>query len=98
MITLMDDPLRILRAFRFALTKNFLMDEKLQAAISQRAAWDKMKLVVSQDRIRDELTKCFHHDTVTTLGMIYVIEEEVPGVVADVLFTNGMWLQPTNKK
>jgi tRNA nucleotidyltransferase/poly(A) polymerase len=98
MVTLMEDPLRILRAFRFSLTKNFLMDDKLQAAISQREAWDKMKLVVSQDRIRDELTKCFHHDTVTTLGMLFVIEEEVPGVVADVLFANGMWLQPTNKK
>lgn len=98
MITLMDDPLRILRAFRFALTKNLLMDDKLQAAISQRAAWDKMKQVVSPDRIRTELTKCFHHDTVTTLGMLFVIEEEVPGVVADVLFASGMWLKPTHEK
>lgn len=97
MITLMDDPLRILRAFRFALTKNFLMDEKLQAAISKREAWDKMKLVVSQERIREELTKCFKHDTISTLGMLFVIEEQVPGVVADILLTSGLWLKPTTE-
>ena len=97
MVTLMDDPLRILRAFRFSLTKNFLMDEKLQAAISQREAWDKMKLVVSQERIREELTKCFKHDTISTLGMLFVIEEQIPGVVADILLANGLWLKPTTE-
>lgn len=97
MITMMDDPLRVLRAFRFALTKNFLMDEKLQEAISKKEVWDKMKAVVSTERIREELTKCFKHDTVTTLGMLFVIEENVPGVVADVLFASGLWLKPTTE-
>ena len=49
-------------------------------------------------RIREELIKCFKADTMTSLQMLFVLEEIHPGIVKDVLFQDGMWLKPTFEK
>ena len=98
MITFLEDPLRVLRAFRFSITKDFQMREDIQKAIGSTSVWIKMKEVVSSQRIREELTKCFHADTMTSLQMLFVLEEIQPGVVKDILFQDGMWLKPTFEK
>ena len=54
-----------------------------------------MKEVVSAQRIREELHKCFKADTMTSLQMLFVLEEIHPGIIKDVLFQDGMWLKPT---
>ncbi len=53
-ITFSDDPLRIMRAFRFAAQLNFDIEAKTFEAISENA--QRLK-VVSQERISDELNK-----------------------------------------
>ncbi len=54
MVTFDDDPLRIMRAYRFAAQLNFDVDEKINlAAYSLR---DRLK-IVSQERITDEFMK-----------------------------------------
>jgi len=97
-LTFMDDPLRILRAFRFSITKGFVMCEDIQRAIAEPLLWVKMKEVVSAQRIREELTKCFHADTMTSLQMLFVLEDVHPGMIEEVLFQDGMWLKPTFEK
>lgn len=98
MITFLEDPLRVLRAFRFSITKDFQMREDIQHAIGSTTVWMKMKEVVSSQRIREELHKCFKADTMTSLQMLFVLEEIQPGIVKDVLFQDGMWLKPTFEK
>ena len=51
--------------------------------------------VISGERIREELTKCFKADTMTSLQMLFVLETVQPGVVEKILFQDGMWLKPT---
>ena len=53
-ITFSDDPLRMMRAIRFATQLNFTIEEKTVAAILQNA--DRIK-IVSGERIADELNK-----------------------------------------
>jgi tRNA nucleotidyltransferase/poly(A) polymerase len=98
MLTFHDDPLRVLRAFRFSITKGFVMCDDIQLAISRSEVWAKMKQVVSSERIREELIKCFKHNTMASLQMLFVIEDVCPGVLEMVLFKDGMWLKPTFEK
>ena len=53
-ITFSDDPLRMMRAIRFATQLNFTIDKKIFAAIGENAARIK---IVSGERIADELNK-----------------------------------------
>ncbi len=53
-ITFSDDPLRMMRAIRFATQLNFLIEEKAFTAIQQNA--ERIK-IVSGERIADELNK-----------------------------------------
>ncbi len=94
-ITLMDDPLRFLRALRFSITKGFAIhDDILQAVIENTEIFNKLKLVVSAERIRDEVFKMFHHDTVKTLFLFSELEKQIPGIT-ELIFSKGLWLKPT---
>jgi tRNA nucleotidyltransferase (CCA-adding enzyme) len=93
MVTLMDDPLRLLRALRFSITRGFRISDPLWDAMLQPGILDKMKDIVSQDRMRDEVTKMMKHDTVKSLKLL----SSIPGLL-DIVFSNGMWLMPTTKK
>jgi poly(A) polymerase len=53
-ITFSDDPLRMMRAIRFATQLNFYIEEKTLAAISRNK--ERIK-IISQERITDELNK-----------------------------------------
>ena len=54
---------------------------------------DKLQKVVSQERIREEVTKMMKHDTIRSLRII----DTVPGLM-EVIFKDGMWLMPTMKQ
>lgn len=89
-----DDPLRILRAFRFAITKNFNFSDDINHAITMFDA-SKME-VVSEERIREELHKMFKHDTLATLAYIMWLKDQNFELFY-AIFNNNIWLMPTTK-
>ena len=94
-ITMMDDPLRVLRALRFSITKNFTISlEIFDAILNQPQILDKLEKVVSAERIREEVFKMMKHDTVKTLELFRTMEEITPGFTA-MVFGRGLWLKPT---
>lgn len=91
--TLDDDPLRILRGIRFAITKNFRFSDDLIDAVFNYEYESKMS-VVSEERIREELTKCFRYDTHRTLFALCNVYKPL----GDYIFTHtNLWLKPTNE-
>lgn len=94
--TLTEDPLRILRALRFAVVYDFGFDTALNAAILDPAILERLFTLVSLERIREELFKMFKHSTSKSLAMLFRIEKTVPGIV-DRLFEK-LWLKPTTEK
>ncbi len=97
-LTMMDDPLRILRALRFCVTKEFTIDVKILNAICDNEIQHKLFNVVSSDRIREELTKMFKHSTIATLYLLNKINTLVPGFVDKLFEHTRIWLKPTSEK
>lgn len=94
-ITMMDDPLRILRALRFCITKGFILDESIIEAMKQPEILEKLRVTVSQERIREELFKMMKHDTPKSLRLITSVEHDhIPGFL-DLIFERGLWFKPT---
>ncbi len=94
--TLLDDPLRLLRALRFSITKEFIICDELLNAMSDEKILDKLFNVVSADRIREELYKMFRYSTSKTIHLLTEIDAKIPNFIGR-LFSNGLWLNPTNK-
>ena len=93
MVTLADDPLRAIRAVRFAITLKFFFSNELSKALMNPDLPELTK-VVSTDRIREELQKCFKFSTWDTLRMFDVLPEPL---VKEWLTREGLWLMPTTK-
>lgn len=90
-ITFADDPLRLLRAIRFSITKGFSIGDQISKIIFDFDYNNKFK-VVSEERIREELYKCFKHNTLLTLEKL-----EFYTKLRDYVFTRTkLWLNPTN--
>ena len=85
-----DDPLRILRAIRFCITKGFHMDSYMEGVIRDYDYANKME-VVSMERIREELFKCFKHDTIITLTHL----NQYPSLRNYIFGGKELWLKPT---
>jgi poly(A) polymerase len=96
-VTLMDDPLRIMRALRFSITKGFTIDNSIWVAIHRKRnpqILEKLEKVVSAERIREEVFKMLKHDTLKTLELFREVEDTLPGFTA-LVFSRGLWLKPT---
>lgn len=91
-VTFDDDPLRIIRGVRFAVTKGFDFSDEVHSAIENYDYYTKMK-VVSEDRIREELLKCFKYDTHATLMWLFLV-----GLDEYIFNETSIWLKPTNEK
>lgn len=92
-VTFNDDPLRILRAIRFSVTKNMHIPISMGSAILNYDYYGKMS-VVSEERIREELYKALKHDTIGTLEKLEFFKP-----LRDYIFTKTkLWLKPTNEK
>lgn len=96
-ITMLDDPLRLLRAFRFSITKGFTISPRVWETCLMDSVVDKLEQVVSGERIREEVFKMFKHDTIKTLDLIGEINCVNPRIV-EIMFGKGMWLKPTFEK
>lgn len=89
-VTFNDDPLRILRAIRFSITKGFEIPKEMWHEIYHYDYTNKM-YVVSDERIREELFKCFKHDTLETLERL----RQFPHLSDYIFRDNKLWLKPT---
>ena len=89
-VTFDDDPLRILRAIRFSITKGFKMSAKMALVIQYYNYLERMP-VVSTERIREEMFKCFKHDTYETIQML----NEFPTLKYYIFKNTSLWLKPT---
>lgn len=94
-ISFRHDPLRILRAIRFAITKDFDISEEIWNAIKSFDL-DLLK-VVSVDRRREELNKMFQHDTIRTLRYLERLQCWNPKMYRWI-FSEGLKLEATNKE
>jgi tRNA nucleotidyltransferase/poly(A) polymerase len=97
MDTLMDDPLRLLRALRFTVTKDFTMHIDVWEAMKQPNILAKLTQTVSSERIREEVLKMMAVDTPRTIRLLLDVDNEVPGFL-EVVFKEGLWLKPTFEK
>jgi len=88
--TFNDDPLRICRCLRFSITKGFTIPNEMKKVI-QDYDYDEKMVVVSDERIRDELFKCFKFDTNKTIILLNEFSK-----LRDYIFINSrLWLKPT---
>ena len=95
-VTLLDDPLRLIRALRFSITKNFKIDDELWDAMFTPGLLDKLESVVSTERIQGEITKMMKHDTVASLRLFNRIDQIEPRLL-EIMFGGELWLTPTMK-
>jgi len=95
-VTMMDDPLRLLRAFRFSITKGFTISPRIWETCLMDGIVEKLDKVVSQERIRDEVFKMMKHDTLKTLELFERIRIVNPDILK-IMFGKGIWLKPTNE-
>jgi tRNA nucleotidyltransferase/poly(A) polymerase len=85
-----DDPLRVIRFIRFSITKGFTIPDDISDVIRGYDYESKMG-VVSSERIREELLKCFKFHTLKTLRTL----NEYSGLRNYVFKNNLLWLKPT---
>lgn len=96
-ITMMDDPLRILRALRFTITKDFVMSDDIWEAMKQPGILKKLELTVSGQRIREEIDKMMKFNTIRSFRLLMDVDSIIPGFL-ELIFKDGMWLKPTFEK
>lgn len=93
-ITMLDDPLRLLRAFRFSITKGFAISPSIMETCHMDSVVDKLEQVVSEERIREEVFKMMRHDTVKSLELFSQVKILNPKLV-EIIFGRNLWLKPT---
>lgn len=92
-----DDPLRIIRAMRFCITKGFVMSHPIKMVIQELGIQGLEK--VSVERVRGELEKCFTFDTYKTLEYLTHFKHDLNFDLSAYAFKGtGLRLTPTNKK
>jgi len=90
-----EDGLRVMRALRFSVTKNFDIDADTWEAINSNFA-SEMLMKVSVERIREELERMFLADTVGTMKLLRDVFSL--NSLEKAIFRDGLRLMPTLKK
>lgn len=89
---LQEDALRALRAIRFGITKGFYFSDELVKALHSK--WlPPLVTKLAVERKREELHKCFKHNTLLTLNTL----DSLPWALSAAIFSNGLWLEPSLK-
>ena len=92
MARVQEDGLRVLRGFRFMVTKGFAAEAETWRVLVSPEAADMLRCV-SVERVRDELTKTFKADTLEAMGLL----TSLPEATTDAIFRDGLRLAPTLK-
>ncbi len=92
-ITFEDDPLRLLRAIRFCVTRDFNISQEISTIIFTFDYINRFS-VVSEERIREELYKCFNYNTSKTLRLL----NRYPTLTSYIFNKTNLWLKPTNER
>lgn len=87
----------MLRAIRFCITKDFTLDDEVWEALCNKNFWTNLQYHVSIERIKDELYKCFKHDTIRTMRLLIDIEFFAEILILENIFHEKLWLEPTLK-
>lgn len=87
-----EDPLRILRALRFAVILGFTINDDLETLLHEDSVVKLLKHISIERKI-GELTKMFKYDTIKSIEILTKYN-----IVAKYTFINGLWMLPTNKK
>jgi tRNA nucleotidyltransferase (CCA-adding enzyme) len=90
---MMDDSLRLLRAIRFSITKNMIIEAEISRMFGSKF-WTDRVANISQDRIRDEVSKMFVPQYINRAFRAFA---RYP-MMAEACFEKGMWMKPTNEK
>lgn len=91
---MIEDPLRVYRAVRFAITKGFVIDADLKSAMRTLNVLDRMDSV-STERIRDELFKMFAYDPIRSMHILTVDHPELAKIA---FMERGLWPKITSEK
>lgn len=83
-----EDPLRIIRAMRFSITKQMQLSDEI-AEVFADSSWAERLSSVSKDRIREELNKCFEFSTLDTLRFF----EKISKSYSEFIFGERLSLQ-----
>lgn len=88
-----EDPLRVFRALRFSVTKDFRIDADLSFAMRKVSTLNSLD-GVSTERIREEMFKMFKHDST---GSMILLVNHYP-MYLPILEDRGLWFEPTTRK
>lgn len=88
-----EDGLRVLRGFRFFVTKRLEVDISTYKALESDLAAD-MLMKVSIERVREELERMFEYDTLSSLRVL----SKLPLKIRMSIFRDGLRLAPTLKQ
>lgn len=89
-----EDSLRALRAIRFHITRGFKLNDYIIEALASEWLLPLLDSV-SVERKREELLKCFKHDTLATIEFLNMWT--IPSF-RKAIFKDGLWLQPSLKE
>jgi tRNA nucleotidyltransferase/poly(A) polymerase len=87
-----EDSLRMIRAIRFHITKDFWLHRDIVDALNDQKLVDELENV-STERVREELNRCFRHNTLQTLAAL----DRFHKVRAAIFGDSELWLEATNK-
>jgi len=88
-----EDSLRMLRAIRFLITKDLGLSSEIINCLNDSEMVLLLKRV-SAERIREELYRCFYHDTRRTIAILNCFP-----LVREFIFSyTNIWLEPTSKE
>lgn len=87
-----EDPLRLLRAMRFAVTKGLVLDDEIKRCFAD-STFAPLVAPIAADRKREELSKMFRHDTLKTVRLLNTLSDDLLAAI----FGATLWLMPTSK-
>lgn len=93
MTRIREDALRVMRAYRFVVTKGFTLDYIAREAIMSKEVPDLLSKI-SEDRRAEELSKMFRFDTLKSLDVL----AKVPEKLREAMFSGRVRLDSTLKR